>query len=103
VNLVKPTRLRWLSQIAFFSMFLLLLLRTLGALPALLSRAEILGPVKNPEPCDNCTRCLLRWRPTSPEAIYRIPAEVIETARNIRQVKRSYLDPSRCAGCGECE
>jgi polyferredoxin len=34
----------------------------LGALLGLVSRWSVLGLVKNPEHCNDCKRCLLRWR-----------------------------------------
>ncbi len=43
------------------------------------------------------------WCPTSPKAIYLIPAEVKDAAGNLKQVKQPYLNPERCVGCGACE
>jgi len=43
------------------------------------------------------------WCPTSPKAIYLLPAEVIDAAGNVKQVKQPYLDPAHCVGCGACE
>ena len=43
------------------------------------------------------------WCPTSPKAIYLRPAEVIDAAGTVKQVKQPYLDPARCVGCGACE
>ena len=31
------------------------------------------------------------------------PAEVVDAAGNVKQVKQPYLDPARCVGCGACE
>jgi len=51
------------------------------------------------------TDCIVceEWCPTSPKAVYLRPAEVIDAAGNIKQVKQPYLDPARCVGCGACE
>jgi ferredoxin len=35
--------------------------------------------------------------------VYLLPAEVIDAAGNVKQVKQPYLDPSQCVGCGACE
>ena len=51
------------------------------------------------------TDCIVceEWCPTSPKAIYLRPAEVVDLAGNVKQVKQPYPDPSHCVGCGACE
>jgi polyferredoxin len=51
------------------------------------------------------TSCIVceEWCPTSPKAIYLRPAEVVDAAGNLKQVKQPFVDPQRCVGCGACE
>ena len=51
------------------------------------------------------TECIVceEWCPTSPKAIYLRQAEIVDAKGNLKQVKRPYLDPSLCVGCGACE
>ncbi len=43
------------------------------------------------------------WCPTSPKAIYLVPADVTDSQGQTRQVRQPYVDPRRCTGCGACE
>lgn len=43
------------------------------------------------------------WCPTSPKAIYLLPAEAIDSSGQTRVVRQPYVDPEKCIGCGACE
>ena len=43
------------------------------------------------------------WCPTSPKAIYLVPAEVVDSDGRTKTVKQPFVDPKRCTGCGACE
>ncbi len=43
------------------------------------------------------------WCPTSPKAIYLVPAEVADRNGETKTLKQPYVDPKLCTGCGACE
>jgi polyferredoxin len=43
------------------------------------------------------------WCPTSPKAIYLLPAEAIDSSGQTHLVRQPYVDPEKCIGCGACE
>ena len=43
------------------------------------------------------------WCPTSPKAIYLVPAEVVDRNGETKAVKQPFVDPKLCTGCGACE
>ena len=51
------------------------------------------------------TECIVceEWCPTSPKAIYLLPAEAQDSAKNVKAVRQPYVDPKLCIGCGACE
>ncbi len=43
------------------------------------------------------------WCPTSPKAIYLKEEKIIDRDGNSATIKRPYVDPQLCTGCGACE
>jgi len=43
------------------------------------------------------------WCPTSPKAIFLLPAQLIDSSGQERSVRQPYVDPEKCIGCGACE
>jgi len=43
------------------------------------------------------------WCPTSPKAIYLVPAQVIDAQGRAVRVRQPYVNPALCVGCGACE
>ena len=51
------------------------------------------------------TECIVceEWCPTSPKAVFLLPAEVLDSQGATKKVRQPYVDPQRCTGCGACE
>ena len=43
------------------------------------------------------------WCPTSPKAIYLVPADVVDRNGETKTLKQPFVDPKLCTGCGACE
>jgi polyferredoxin len=43
------------------------------------------------------------WCPTSPKAVYLVPAEAVDRNGGTKTVKQPFVDPKLCTGCGACE
>jgi ferredoxin len=50
-------------------------------------------------PCIVCEE----WCPTAPKAVYLEELDVTDSRGNTVHVKRPYVDPALCTGCGACE
>jgi formate hydrogenlyase subunit 6/NADH:ubiquinone oxidoreductase subunit I len=56
-------------------------------------------------PWSMATECIVceEWCPTSPKAIYLVPADVVDSAGGTQHVRQPWVDPALCVGCGACE